>query len=61
MMNIMTAVEFAEMVRNFAHPCVVCGHNAKAHYIFRDGSTTCSQKCTDEHSDSIREEINESY
>lgn len=60
-MNIMTAVEFAEMVAAFAHQCSVCGHTAKAHRIFSDGSVTCSPACTEAKEDTIREEINEAY
>ena len=60
-MNIMTAVEFAEMVAAFAHKCSVCGHTAKAHRIFSDGSVTCSPACTEAKEDTIREEINEAY
>ena len=60
-MNIMTAVEFAEMVSAFAHQCSVCGHTKKAHRIFSDGSVTCSPACTKVKEDTIREEINEAY
>ena len=60
-MNIMTAVEFAEMVAAFAHQCSVCGHTAKAHRIFSDGSVTCSPACTEAKEDANREEINEAY
>lgn len=60
-MNIMTAVEFAEMVAAFAHQCSVCGHTKKAHRIFSDGSVTCSPACTQVKEDTIREEINEAY
>jgi hypothetical protein len=60
-MNIMTAVEFAEMVAAFAHQCSICGHTAKAHRIFSDGSVTCSPACTEAKEDTIREEINEAY
>lgn len=60
-MNIMTAVEFAEMVSAFAHQCSVCGHTAKAHRIFSDGSVTCSPACTEAKKDALREEINEAY
>lgn len=60
-MNIMTAVEFAEMVAAFAHQCSVCGHTAKAHRIFSDGSVTCSPACTEAKNDATREEINEAY
>lgn len=60
-MNIMTAVEFAEMVASFAHQCSVCGHTAKAHRVFSDGSVTCSPACTEAKNDATREEINEAY
>lgn len=60
-MNIMTAVEFAEMVAEFAHQCSVCGHTEKAHRIFSDGSVTCSPACTEAKNDALREEINEVY
>lgn len=60
-MNIMTAVEFAEIVAAFAHQCSVCGHTKKAHRIFSDGSVTCSPACTKVKEDAIREEINEAY
>ena len=60
-MNIMTAVEFAEMVAAFAHQCSVCGHTKKAHRIFSDGSVTCSPACTEAKEDTLREEINEAY
>ena len=60
-MNIMTAVEFAEMVAAFAHQCSICGHTKKAHRIFSDGSVTCSPACAQVKEDNIREEINEAY
>ena len=60
-MNIMTAVEFAEMVAAFAHKCSVCGNTEKAHRIFSHGSVTCSPACTEAKSDALREEINEAY
>jgi len=58
-MNIMTAVEFAEMVAAFAHQCSVCGHTAKAHRIFSDGSVTCSKNCTEVLEEIRREAANE--
>ena len=60
-MNIMTAVEFSEMVAEFAHQCSVCGHTEKAHRIFSDGSVTCSPACTEAKNDALREEVNEAY
>ena len=58
-MNIMTAVEFSEMVAAFAHQCSVCGHTAKAHRIFSDGSVTCSKNCTEVLEEIRREAANE--
>ena len=58
-MNIMTAVEFAEMIAAFAHQCSVCGHTAKAHRIFSDGSVTCSPDCTEVLEEIRRATVNE--
>lgn len=54
----MTAVEFAEMVLNFAHPCIICCRIAKPHQIFSDGAVTCSKSCTEVRVDQIRENGN---
>ncbi len=60
-MNIMTAVEFAEMVLQFAHKCNVCGKLAKADEVFSDGTVTCSKSCTQVKLEQVREAINEAY